>query len=179
MGTALTHFNGRGFWAGESGIQLWLTALSQEIEAQEAAPEWVRAAGRAWLDEALHGFGAIRARVDEYVKGAENAELLATIASRAVQKLEAMATEGKTRIGLETFGLRVEGSLQANAKMSLEYVIVVGRTFVAMLRGEMPAEMYPAPYVSIDGLVRYEQGLSPEEIARLNEPRTQKPDPHS
>jgi hypothetical protein len=179
MSTALTHYNGRGFWSDQTGIQLWLTALSKEIEAQEGAPEWVHVAGRFWLYEALHRFGMIVPRVDDYVKGAENAELLATIASRAVQKLEAMAAEGKPRISLETFGLSVAGWPPANAKISLEYVIVVGRTFVAMLRGEMPAEMYPAPHVTRDGLVHHEQGLSPEEIARLNDPQTQEPGPHS
>jgi hypothetical protein len=95
--------------------------------------------------------------LDKHVKGSDAAKVLATIGDRALADLESRAGAGETAISIETFGLHAENDPLSNQAASLKYTIAVGRAFIALLRGEFPQEMNPAPFVKADALIRHPQ----------------------
>ncbi len=159
----LVEYNDAGFWAKEEGVQLWLAALCRQIERDKIELPWLREGAEHWRLEAIRQIHSrMEPELDERVKGSESAEVLAQIGDRALSDLESMAASGETRVSIETFGLHFEEDALANGPASLEHTIAVGHAFIALLRGDFPREMNPAPYVGPKAVRRFPQRTEDE-----------------
>ena len=68
MGTSFIGYHGRGFWAGDGKIDVWLFVLCVEIDGTEGLPDWLRRARDHWHRQATVGFvGCVSPSLDRHL----------------------------------------------------------------------------------------------------------------
>jgi hypothetical protein len=163
MATELTAYNGRGFWAKEDPILLWLASLSRGVLRLKDPPDWLREAGDYWTDQAVNGYGCCpSAQLDLLLEGVSDISTLIAVSENVLRELESLEAGGEELASLGTFGLHSDRP-EANGSIFLRYVVEVGRAFVDLLRGTIAPDDYPFPFVSVSGLFRSPQQPKPPE----------------
>jgi hypothetical protein len=77
VGTSYTDYGGRGFWARDSVIELWLNELVASIDSSADTPAWLRKARDWWWAQASAGFtGCVSVGMDQHLGGDRARELL-------------------------------------------------------------------------------------------------------
>jgi hypothetical protein len=77
VGTSYTDYDGRGFWARDSVVELWLNELVAMIDASADTPAWLRKARDWWWIQASAGFtGCVSVGLDQHLAGDPDRELL-------------------------------------------------------------------------------------------------------
>ena len=91
VGSSFTGYQGRGFWASDAKLELWLYLMCREIDSRRDAPAWLREARQAWHEQATAGFNdCVSAALDQHVASdPARAGLLRGIAAEAISRLMA------------------------------------------------------------------------------------------
>src|SRR5262245_34035359 len=88
VGTSFTEHRGKGFWARDGALELWLFLLAEEAGRSEAPADWLRAAAEDWRLQATVGFvGCVSASLDEHAPTQERAAVVLGLAERALERL--------------------------------------------------------------------------------------------
>lgn len=94
MGSSITEFRGFGFWARDVYLELWLRALTLEIDEHVDAPQWLKEARAHWY---LHGCGIfsgwVSPNLDEIVVDDERRSIVRSISLAAQSRLLAQGDE--------------------------------------------------------------------------------------
>jgi hypothetical protein len=77
VGSSYTDYGGRGFWARDSVVELWLNELVAVIDASVATPAWLRKARDWWWIQASAGLtGSVSVGMDQHLAGDRDRESL-------------------------------------------------------------------------------------------------------
>lgn len=136
MGTSFTDYRGRGFWARDSVLELWLFVLSLEIDGASQTPPWLLNARDDWRLQATVGFqGCVSASLDEHLgDDTSRVSLLLCVAASARRRLLDYGPVVPRRV-LNSFGLGGGGTFQADLDPAV--VLPVAEAFTALLQGEI------------------------------------------
>ena len=69
MGSSFIDYQGRGFWARDAQVELWLHLLSTEADAAGTSPDWLEEAREDWRLQATAGFmGCVSPSLDRHLE---------------------------------------------------------------------------------------------------------------
>jgi hypothetical protein len=144
MGSSFTEFRGKGFWARDPGLELWLYLLAVEAAKVANPPQWLRKAQADWHLQATAGFvGCISASLDEHVCFPDRIELVIGLAERALAWLHSQGPNLPADL-LNSFNLGGPGALfQWDAPTAV--FIPVGNAFISLLRLEWTGDAASSP----------------------------------
>jgi len=164
---SLIHFRGRGFWAENTSLSIWLCALAEEISRVEPLPEWLQVARDHWAFQARDAeftpllreerrahdpedaVGCIFTSLDGHLNEDEKISLLIEVSERALSRLEQEGPLLSAEV-LKTLGLPGDaiGGVEASP------CVDAGNHWLALLRGEpYPDDMRRIHYATwFDGI---------------------------
>ena len=136
MGSSFVEYRGRGFWVGDSRLEVWLYLLATEIDRRSDDPDWLASARDHWYEQATVGFvGCINADLDQIAASDARREDLINLSEAAVLRLEARG-ESIGRDELNAMGTGSPGS-EFLADMPTDALSAVGERFIQLLKGEV------------------------------------------
>jgi hypothetical protein len=139
MGSSFIDFNGYGFWARDTHIDLWLYLLVQEIDELESIPDWLSVARDHWREQAtLALVGCVHSQLDDYLVSQDRVDFVMTL-SESVLKLLGGMGEYLSGEHLNSLGVG-GGGYQPSTDFEVENFTRVGQKFIELLRGELKTD---------------------------------------
>jgi hypothetical protein len=139
MGSSFIDFNGSGFWARDTHIDLWLYLLVQEIDELESIPDWLSGARDHWQEQAtLALVGCVHPQLDDYLVSQDRVDFVMTL-SESILKLLGGMGEYLSGEHLNSLGVG-GGGYQPSTDFEVENFTRVGQKFIELLRGELKTE---------------------------------------
>jgi hypothetical protein len=144
MGSSFIDFGDYGFWSRDTGIELWLYLLVQEIDDLESIPDWLREARDHWQEQASVGFtGYVHPQLDDYLVSQDRINLIIMLSERVLQLLD---EQGEYLSGAHLNSLGIGGGgYQVDTDFEIECFTGVGRKFIELLRGEVETDASTSP----------------------------------
>ncbi|QBD77368.1 hypothetical protein EPA93_15745 [Ktedonosporobacter rubrisoli] len=88
MGTSFVEYKGKGFWAPDLYLAIWLGALIEVIGHLSSPSEWLVRAQRDWhLQAVLGSTGTVSASLDKLVTTDEQTRILLALSEQALTLL--------------------------------------------------------------------------------------------
>lgn len=145
MGSSFTEFRGRGFWADDGALEVWLYFLSEEAKAHADA-SWLRKAAEDWRIQATVRFvGCISASLDEHLALPDRVDVAIGLAEKALKRLR----EWGNVIPRQTLNSLGVGGPTSEFTRDVEATVFtnVGEAFIKLLRGELTTDASTSPLV--------------------------------
>lgn len=125
-----------GFWAKDTPLLIWLTAMGEVVDELQSAPVWLKSMRKDWND-AFNGVGCVVTGFEENLREDERRKILLDVALKTLERLLVLGGDYRrafpSTVGLdETFsGVR---PLQLSDKVGL---IELGSNVARLLKGEI------------------------------------------
>lgn len=134
MGSSFVSYAGRGYWARDTALEVWLWLLAEQVETVASASAWCSDAARRWRRQATAGMtGCIAADLDVVASSPERAELVLRCAESALTWLR--ARNGSIPAAwLNSMGTGGPG-VEFEQDSPTEPFLRVGEAFVELLQG--------------------------------------------
>lgn len=89
MGSSHVEYRGRGFWARDTDLELWLLLLADEAESTpNPIPRWLEELRQHWLEQAVAGgSGCLDTGLERLAGAAERERVVADCARRALLRI--------------------------------------------------------------------------------------------
>jgi len=144
VGSSFTGYQGRGFWARDGKLELWLYLMCQEIDSRPDAPGWLRETRAAWHEQATAGLnGCISAALDQHLAGdPARAGLLRAVTAQAISRLLAYQP-AMSRDLLNSFGLGGDSSWTTDLDPAT--MLPVAEAFGQLLAGALAWDATSSP----------------------------------
>ena len=127
-----------GFWVKDFQAEVWLYLLAQQAQEMADAPSWLAAAGRDWHMQATVGFmGCVSSCLDEHLgTDRDRVAVAIDLSERGLQRL----ADWSPAIPREDVNSWRTGGEEESfgADLDVDPVLRCGRTFISLLRGELP-----------------------------------------
>src|SRR5687767_6487948 len=135
MGSSFTSYRGKGFWARDGQVQVWLYFLVEEIERLESPPAWLQQVKQDWLVQSTLGIGGcVCAGLDEVATSTERTQTLIELAQKALRHLH----ERGPRLTLEVpFSYATDGPDVLCIDRDIRIFSCVGEAFIDLLQGRV------------------------------------------
>jgi hypothetical protein len=145
VGSSFIDYRGHGFWARDSGIEVWLFLLCVEIDDAGDVPDWLLRARDDWHDQATVGFmGFVSPSLDQHLGDDQGrVALLLAVSGRARDRLTAYAPVIPKDV-LNSFGTGGRGSTFLR-DLAPDAFLPVADAFTALLRGEITWDATTSP----------------------------------
>jgi hypothetical protein len=89
MGSSVIQFRGKGFWAPDSDLEVWLYLLAQEVDRTPDPPGWLLRAGEHWLVQASVGFmGCVDPDLDRFAATTAQVAVMLQLTDRTLRRLD-------------------------------------------------------------------------------------------
>ncbi len=146
MPTSLVLLKENGFWATDRSLKVWLGYLVVEIRRLADCPPWLEEIAGNWYVEALSGpAGGVEPGLDNIVTD-ERRPVLERICRRALQRLRREMRAGTDLVSHRHAGLEISDP-QEDVVARTYFAYAVGGAFLALVRGEMHAEIPYCPFI--------------------------------
>ena len=90
MGTSAVDFRGRAYWAHDSGLEVWLQLLADEVDRLECVPPWLDSLRDLWrLMASLGLMGSIDSGLAAHVTDDSRRDEVAALSRLALGRLHA------------------------------------------------------------------------------------------
>ncbi len=144
MGTSFTAFQGRGFWASDSSLEVWLYLLASEINSMLDVPDWLAQAQDEWLMMAQVGLvGSIHADLDGLLTTPQKKEQVIKLAQQTITSLEA---HGPLLSQERLNAMNTGGSGSYFTRdVETDLFLQIGKAFVSLLKGELSTDSSTSP----------------------------------
>ena len=131
-------YRGSGFWVRDWQAEVWLYLLAQEARTVADAPAWLAGARDDWEVQATAGFmGCVSSGLDDHLGTEPDRVALARdLSERVLQRLLAWSPAIPKDVA-NSFGTGGEEE-SFNADLPTDPLMACGRTFIALLRGQLP-----------------------------------------
>src|ERR1700712_2113842 len=123
MSRSLVSYNGKGEWATDSAIAVWLRLLAQQVDVTTDVPPWLRQLAQHWHMQATIG-GGMDAHLSEVVTDSQK-EALIRLVENALRRLDGY---GPT-IPVEVLNSLGVGGVKFTRDVNTEVFAQVGRLF--------------------------------------------------
>ena len=139
MGSSYTEFRGRGFWARDALLEVWLILLAEEAEREQPPIDWLNHAAKHWRSQATSGMvGCLSANLDPYATFGDRAQQLERVATRALETLRA---HGPTMERGVLNALHVGGpGAQFTSDVATALFVDVAEAFIRLLQGPLDTD---------------------------------------
>jgi hypothetical protein len=142
MGSTFVDYRGRGFYACDAVLEVWLALLVKEIDELDNPLNWLTEVRQDWQLQATAGFGfGVLPELDRYATDDERRAVILDLAARAKQKLRDRGPV-ITRDELNAMGLGGEGAV-FTADLPAKLFLDTACDFTKLIRGTLetsPAE---------------------------------------
>jgi hypothetical protein len=144
VGSSFTGFRGRGFWARDLKVEVWLYVLGLIVDRQLVRPAWLVRVGEHWREQATVGFnGVVDAGLDGQV-GIDPARLvlligLAEQAEQYLRQRQVLTAGELAAAGVAGWQARRDGDLDT------ALVLPVARAFIDLLAGRVSWDASTSP----------------------------------
>lgn len=146
MGSSYVVFNGLGFWANDTSLQVWLRLMIDEARRRAVCDQpWLADAAELWGVQLHMVSGCISPSLDEIATDHERKDVLLALANSVRRALtaEGLFLSAKQLNAMELPGVRWTGPAPA-----AEF-LAVGQCFEDLIRG-VRSEGTPRPLLFID-----------------------------
>jgi hypothetical protein len=145
MGTSFTSYRGKGFWARDGQVEVWLYLLVQEIDRLESAPDWLVEVRQDWHVNATLGLtGCVSAGLDEIATTKERVEVLIALAGSAL----AWLSQQGPRLTLDIpYSHGTGGPDRLCENVDVRVFGCVGEKFIELLQGKVETDARTSPCV--------------------------------
>ena len=144
MGTSFVRFRTKGFWARDSGLEVWLHFLAAEIDRLPTPSLWQRQLRDHWYQQAQSGaVGSLWAGLDELVTTHEQVVAVIQLCQAALQSL---ASYGDVIPQDYLNAIASEGS-QWTRDVAVDIFTSIGYAFIQLLRGELTTDAATSPLI--------------------------------
>jgi len=148
MGTSFTTFQGKGFWANDGILEVWLYLLASEINSILDVPDWLAQAQDEWLMMAQIGLtGSIHANLDGLLTTPQKKEQVIKLAQQTTTSLEAYGPLLSPEM-LNAMDIGGTGSYFTR-DVETDLFLQIGRAFVSLLKGELSTDSSTSPTLSL------------------------------
>ena len=144
MGASFIDFKDYGFWARDTGIELWLYLLVQEIDKLESISDWLKGVRKHWYQQATVGFvGWVHPQLDDFLASQDKIKLVILLSERVLKLLR---EQGEYLSGeyLNSLGIG-GGEYQPSTNFEVEEFARVGRKFIELLKSELETDASTSP----------------------------------
>lgn len=155
MGSSFVEYKGKGFWVYDPGLQVWLETLVQAIDRWSSPPEWLALARQDWHRQALGTQPAfMNPELDEFASTEEQKGVLITLSRQALAQLA--TNEPVVSHDLLNGMLRDEAIVPWEHRgfftrdVPLAGFLIIGNTFIQLLRGELTTTASTSPTLGVD-----------------------------
>jgi len=140
MGSSYTKFQGYGFWARDSSLEVWLYLLARESGTVPGQPAWLTAAEKDWHLKATVGFnGCIDANLDQHVSSLAHRELILRLSRQVLSWLDRQGPIMPASV-LNSFEM---GGWSRDVETA--NFVRVGEAFVQLLEGNLHTDEKTSP----------------------------------
>jgi hypothetical protein len=137
MGTSFVEFRNKGFWARDSGLEVWLHFLATEIDRLPSPSQWHYQLRDHWYQQAQSGaVGCLWTGLDDFV--ATNEQVMAVI-QLSEAALQSLASYGDVIPQDYLNAIASEGS-EWSRDVAVDIFTRVGHAFIQLLRGELTTD---------------------------------------
>jgi hypothetical protein len=144
VGSSFTRLAGRGFWASDAAVEVWLFLLAREADQLADAPSWLREAARDWHANATLGvIGCVSAGLDDVLTSPERVAAVIGLSEKALQWVRDHRPVLPADL-LNSFGLGGPGSCFTR-DVEVAHFLRVGEAFLKLLRGELTTDVASPP----------------------------------
>jgi hypothetical protein len=145
VGTSFTSYRGRGFWARDGQVEVWLYLLVQEIDRLPSPPDWLREARESWHVQSTLGLmGCVSAGLDEVATTPERVRVLVDLAHGALRWLR----EQGPRLTLTVpYSHGTQGPDTLCGDVDIRVYECVGLKFIELLQGRVETDAATSPCV--------------------------------
>lgn len=134
MSSSFVSYAGRGYWARDAALEVWLWLLAEQVEGVASASGWSSDAARRWRTQATAGMiGCIAVDLDDIASTPERAELVLRCAEGALTWLRAR-NSSIPAAWLNSMGTGGPG-VEFEQDAPTEPFLRVGEAFVELLQG--------------------------------------------
>ncbi len=141
MGSSFTDYRGRGFWARDADVELWLNELVAAVDDSADAPAWLREARDWWWIQATVGLtGCVSIGMDEHLAGAPDREsLFLKLVRRADERVSSYGLTISAEVA-NSFGVGGDGAT-FYADVDTQPLHAFAVAVADLVRGQTPGDV--------------------------------------
>jgi hypothetical protein len=144
VGSSFTAYRGRGFWAQDPGIEVWLYLLARQASHLEHAPGWLHVAQVHWHKQATLGFnGCVSACLDDHLASPEQVALVLELGEQVLAWLRTQGPALSAEL-LNSFGTGGAGAC-FTGDVPIENFFIIGEAFISLIRDELTTDAANSP----------------------------------